>query len=1087
MKNCLNIFPHTTRRPFRIIAFDWDGTAVRDRAADARPVARVLEDLLRRGVLVVVITGTNFNNIDRQFCSLLNGEHKRNLFVCANRGSEVFGFDAASRPALLYRREATAEENELLDKVAEAVKREIEKRSRVTIDIIYDRLNRRKIDLIPEWQDPPKSRIGELMEVTERRLKEGGFESGIRGAFELTERFSRELGLEDARITSDVKHVEVGLTDKSDSIRWLVEELAWKRNLPLDDILVLGDEFGPVAGFEGSDFRMVVPALSGITYVSVGKEPNGVPEGVIRAGGGPRHFVSIMREQCLLHDLFSPCEDGNYCLVEEGFDRFRQREIESLLAIGNGYVGTRASLQEQGRTCWPSTFVAGVFDRPDADALEELAMFPEWLLTWIYVDGKKLVLETDPFLQHRRVTDMRKGVYFRRWRHFGPDDRITSVYFLHFASLDDPHALISKVTVVPENYGGEITLQTGMKWYTDRGTVLNMLAVEPGREGEPSFIKAETNHTGILAVEGFRSRPRSGVLKPAFHAHVEETALCDSWSWRAEAGQEMTIDKFSCIYTSRDTDHVEEEAHARLAELEKKGVEELLLDHLRAWEERWKAASITITRDEDAQKWVNFAIYHLISAGNHRDERVSIAARALTGPVYKGHIFWDSEIFMLPFFVFTHPPTARAMLMYRYHTLPGARARAKEQGCEGALYAWESTITGEDMTPTFAVGRKGKVVPIVCGRLEQHISADVAYGVWYYWNATRDDRFLVDAGAEILFETARFWASRADKDGDTYHIRYVQGPDEYHEIVDDNIYTNMMAAWNIRKAVEAAQLLRRDYPEEFAAIAERIGLDDSEIDSWLEVAQGLYLDMGREDGLIEQFKGYFDLEDIDTRKYEPRTAAMDVILGRERMGKTQVVKQADVVMLLYMLEEEFGEKIIRDNFEYYDIRTAHDSSLSPSMYGLVAARMGLMRKALRYFRQAGQVDLADNMGNAAGGVHAAALGGLWQQVIMGFMGVRVNEEGILLYPRLPARWRRVRFSLMWRGHRLDCDVRRGKSIRLDITGEKEVKVGIYGRPLRELKAGASYVSAWDGNTWRDFVRSGKGDDHEKDIPHHSSA
>jgi kojibiose phosphorylase len=415
------------------------------------------------------------------------------------------------------------------------------------------------------------------------------------------------------------------------------------------------------------------------------------------------------------------------------------------------------------------------------------------------------------------------------------------------------------------------------------------------------------------------------------------------------------------------------------------------------------------------------------------------------------------------------------MLMYRHHTLPGARKRARELGCEGALYAWESTITGEDMTPTFALGRRGRLVPIVCGQLEQHISADVAFGVWNYWNVTRDDRFLIEAGAEILVETARFWATRVDRERDTYHIKYVEGPDEYHEIVDDNAYTNMMAALNLERAAEAVAYLRKSYPEELNVIKEKIGLDEGEAEGWLEVARGMYTGRLEGDGLIEQFAGFCTLEEFDVCEYEPRDAAMDVLLGREATQKMQVVKQADVVMLLYLLEDHFSEEAVRQNFEYYEARTAHDSSLSPSIYGLVAARLGLLDTAMRYFRQAGQVDLADNMGNAAGGVHAAALGGLWQQLVMGFVGLRAGEEGIALYPRLPRRWGRMSFSLLWRGCRLSVDVRRERTMRIDVAGKGGVRMAIYGRPAKYLKAGSSFLSEWKNGTWQDFTAVGRGD------------
>jgi kojibiose phosphorylase len=1060
------VFPPARRHPFRIIAFDWDGTAVRDRGADARAVAGVIERLLKAGVLVLVITGTNYENIDRQFSSLIAGAHKRNLYICANRGSEVYGFAGRSRPVLHFRREASKEENALLSRVAEAVKSEIERRSSIFVDIIYHRLNRRKIDLIPEWRDPPKSRIDRLMRVTERRLKGGGFEGGIKGAFELAERYAREFGLADARITSDVKHIEVGLTDKSDSIKWVANELAGKRNIPLSDVLVLGDEFGPVAGFEGSDFRMVIPEESGITYVSVGKEPDGVPAGVIAIGGGPARFLRLMKEQALLYEKLSPCGDDAFLLVEEGFNSLREREIESLFAVGNGYLGTRASLEEQGKHCSPATLVAGVYDQ--AGSIEELVIFPDWLFTQVYVDGESLALKRKNMVAHRRVLDMRKGIYFREWRHRGPGGKVTALRFLHFASLSDPHALVLRVTVTPENYRGEIALETGLKFFREGKPSLRVLSKVANRDGKGALIKAKTQRSGITVAEALESRACEGFIQPDHFTRAGGYGVIDGWRWQAEAGQGVTIDKLVCVYTSRDEDDVEGKASARLPELEEEGAVGLMLEQVSAWERRWKTASVVIKGDTEAQRWINFASYHLISAGNPRDERVSIGARALTGPIYKGHIFWDAETFILPFFIYTHPPTARAMLMYRYHTLPAARKKAGEMGYNGALYAWESTTTGEEMTPTTAIGPKGEVIPILSGVLEQHISADVAYGVWAYWNATLDDGFLLSAGAEILIETARFWASRAQKEGDVFHINQVEGPDEYHEGVNDNIYTNMMAAWNLERAVDAVRYLRGAYAGDYTRIRDRIGLDDAEVGRWYEVACKLYMDMAGGEGLVEQFDGFFSLQDINVRGYEPRTAALDVILGRERTAASQVVKQADVVMLLYLLEDKFDEETIRKNFEYYDQRTAQGSSLSPCIYGLLAARLGSMGAALRYFHQAGQVDLADNMGNAAGGVHAAALGGLWQQVVMGFAGVRVSGEGVALCPRLPSRWRRLNFSLIWRGCVLNFDIQRGRRIKFTVEGEGRVKAGIHGRPLQDLKAGSTYVSEWDGRAWGEF-------------------
>jgi hydroxymethylpyrimidine pyrophosphatase-like HAD family hydrolase len=286
-------------RSFRIIAFDWDGTAVEDRQADAHPVASRLETLMKLGVYIVVITGTNFKNIDRQFCRLITGTHKLKLYVLTNRGSEVYGFNADSQPVLIYVRQASERENQWLTKVADGVRDWARDRAGLKIGVVYDRLNRRKIDMIPEpeWADPPKSRIGELLQATEERLKRAGIAGGIKQLYALTEDLASQYGLERAKLTSDVKFIEVGLTDKADSVEWVIKTLAPSINATPADIVFLGDEFGPIAGFDGSDFKMVTESASKSLFVSVGKEPKGVPPQVLHIGGGPEMFLKLMDRQ----------------------------------------------------------------------------------------------------------------------------------------------------------------------------------------------------------------------------------------------------------------------------------------------------------------------------------------------------------------------------------------------------------------------------------------------------------------------------------------------------------------------------------------------------------------------------------------------------------------------------------------------------------------------------------------------------------------------------------------------------------------------------------------------------------------------
>lgn len=309
------------------------------------------------------------------------------------------------------------------------------------------------------------------------------------------------------------------------------------------------------------------------------------------------------------------------------------------------------------------------------------------------------------------------------------------------------------------------------------------------------------------------------------------------------------------------------------------------------------------------------------------------------------------------------------------------------------------------------------------GTQEQHISADVAFAVWSYWDATGDDAFLVEAGAEIVLETARFWASRfARGDDGRLHIDGVIGPDEYHETVDDDAYTNGMAQWNLERGAAVAADLAERWPDAWRALSHRLELALEECERWRELAAGVYTGLDERTGMIEQFRGYFALEDIDLRPYSQRSAPMDVLLGRERIQRSQVIKQADVVMLLALLWERFTPKVREANFRYYEPRTDHGSSLSPPIHALVAARLGDLALAEHYFRRAADIDLANNMGNAAGGVHMAALGGLWQAALFGFARLRTGETGVSAAPRLPPSWRGVKANVQWRGRRFSVDV-----------------------------------------------------------------
>jgi kojibiose phosphorylase len=474
--------------------------------------------------------------------------------------------------------------------------------------------------------------------------------------------------------------------------------------------------------------------------------------------------------------------------------------------------------------------------------------------------------------------------------------------------------------------------------------------------------------------------------------------------------------------------------------------------------------------DDEAQRALRFATYHLIAAANPADEHVSIGARGLTGEAYRGHVFWDTEIYMLPFYVLTDPQVARALLMYRYNTLDAARRKAKAHGCAGALYAWESADTGDEVTPKQVITPDGRLVVIQTGAQEHHISADIAYGVWRYWRVTGDDAFIGAAGAEILVETARFWASRAKLENDGHaHIRQVIGPDEYHELVDDNAYTNAMAALNLKHAADAVAFLSRSRPRDSHELFSRLALTDKEPENWRALASNLATGFDPETDLFEQFAGYFRLEDLNAIGRQAGTAPIDVSLGAERVSRSKVIKQADVVALSALLWEEWPIAVHEANFRYYEPRTAHGSSLSPAFHALIAARLGDRTLAQSYFRQAAEIDLANNMGNAAGGVHMGALGALWQAVVFGVAGLCVREDGIAVDPHLLPGWAEMAFPVQWRGRllqvRLQADPRR---IEVTVDQGDELTVAVCAGPACRVRGCRRFVLPGDESGWADW-------------------
>ncbi len=704
--------------------------------------------------------------------------------------------------------------------------------------------------------------------------------------------------------------------------------------------------------------------------------------------------------------LFARQESMAWCVEQEGFDRARERQMESLFAVGNGYLGLRGALDTPIPASQPDLFIAGVYDakrpetpRPETEFLTpghegdpyaELVPFPFPLRLEVTVDGIALDFDGDHGRELRRILDLRHGVLRIEAGYETPGGRRTTIRTRRCASLADPHLLLQEAVATAENHWSPIEIEASQ-------------GIADWALRHPHLTLLEQTKVDGTALRRYATRA-SG-----FQISVASRASYDANRMR----------RVVCIYTSRDVDDPRAAALAHVEKAAKQDFDSMLDVHAKQWAAFWDRADVRVPGRPAVEQALRFNSYHL-RLPLADDPRVSVGARTLTGRAYEGHVFWDTEIFMLPFYLHVDPARARNLLLYRHGTLDGARRHARELHGRGACFAWESTVTGDDVTPTeILIKSSGTEIPVFTGKQQLHITADVAYAVWRYCEATADDAFLAGCGADILFETARFWASRVERGAQHYHIRCVVGPDEYHHSVNDNAYTNWMARFNLERA---------------AWLAKHLAINPGEADEWDGIAQSLYVPSPGKDGIIEQFEGFFSLGDFTFRQEERDRAPVSRLLDWEKINRLKVVKQADVLMLPFLFPDAFSDEVVAANYHYYEPLTDHGSSLSPSVHAAIAARIGAREDAERYWKRSLWLDLTNSMNNSTLGVHPAAMGGTWQALVFGMLGVHFDgaapKPDACAPERLPDWWRRVALSMMVRGQCHQVSVSREDATRI---------------------------------------------------------
>lgn len=753
----------------------------------------------------------------------------------------------------------------------------------------------------------------------------------------------------------------------------------------------------------------------------------------------------------LKDNLFS---DSTWDIYETRFEPDQLVTTGSNFMVGNGYLGYRGTFCDDTAEEFVACVVTDTYDNADG-VWTELATVPNGLYTEIKVDGEAVRLSNTDWDDYRRGINVQNGL----WKFRGASsNRGFEITERRIASYDDIHLLASQLEVhatrdltlsIRSGIDGQVWSLNGEHFSRYAPQQEEQLGTLPG----PFVVSTKTQERSI-AVEIAEDATAfvvdgGGTTESVRPVGVDalERSIFRSVEVSLKRGETLVVEKYMTVYSSNDllypgsmgamkdrASSTKEAALLSLASARERGFDDCLERSARKWDAWWRDMDIEIVGDPFAQTVVRFNQYHNIIAAPAHADHLPLGARGLSCQAYQGAAFWDQEMFNMPTFLFTRPEVARNILVYRGRTIDGARKKAQDLGYRGAFYAWVSGDTGEEICPSyfFKDVLTGRKIRNHFNDWQIHVSPDISYAIRRYIAVTGDTEYLLDYGAEVVFEVARFLASRVHfrLDKEQYEIIRVLGPDEYHENVDNNFFTNYQARFALEYALEVWGWIKNEAPEVWQKLVDRLGVVDKEIAQWQDIAARIYVpEPGSGSKLIEQFQGFWEHEDITPDKLAERLKDPGEYWGWPNgiAVATQVSKQADVTQLFMLHPTAYPVSVMRANWEYYEPRTQHGSSLSPAVYALTAAWVDHTDAAVRYFRKATTVDLfneakAVSGGTFIGGIHTAACGVVWQIVTTGFAGLFLVEGGFGLSPRLPQGWQEVRFSVKRFGRRISFHI-----------------------------------------------------------------
>jgi nigerose phosphorylase len=694
--------------------------------------------------------------------------------------------------------------------------------------------------------------------------------------------------------------------------------------------------------------------------------------------------------------------------------------------VGNGYLGVRGTLPEYEREEFPAINLAGIYDQVGNGWREPLNA-PNGLYTRIKYDGELYALPIKNPYSHNIKLDYRHGIFSRNTT-WNTSKGIIRIEGKHFASLSEKHLIVMQYNITVQN-DGEIELNTGIDgdvWdingphYDDialSSTEESLVVVGTTHEKKKQVVVCETQYYEI-----------KNSVNCSEQIISKDKKIIRNIKFTARAGVTYQFVKYVSIYTSEDCNNYKEKAMELALNAKSIGYETLLNEHEKEWAKKWNISEVIIEGDDDAMEALNYSLYHLHCIAPRHAEGLSIAARGLSGQTYKGAVFWDTEMFMLDFFLFTEPSVAKTLLKYRVDTLKGALEKAKEYGYDGAFYAWESQEGGFDACSDYNVTDvfTGRPMRTYFKDKQIHISAAVVYGIMRYVDFTGKNDLLKEGGYEVILECAKFYYSLLVKKvcSNQYELWDVIGPDEYHERVNNNAYTNRMAKYAFDSAIDILESIKDSTgePDIYHKLSCRFDLKDLD-EKFKDASQKLFVPApDAKTGIIEQFDGYEGLEEVSLKDLKCR-----LLNEKEYWGgaygiatHTKIIKQADVITMMNLFSLDYTTEELTKNWGYYEPRTEHGSSLSACMYSMVACKCNMADIAYPFFLKSAKADLTEGGKQWAGliyigGTHPAASGGAYMTAIEGFAGIHIENGELRAKPRLPGSFHKLQFKMYFKG------------------------------------------------------------------------